>query len=295
MSKIVKNNIASDTQTGTVSNGSAVITGLSDTSALVVNQEINAPGFVSGTHILSIDSSTQVTATQKYTGSNSTESIDFDGLVIEDTGVVIPASGQYILNSTEYRLWEDSTDINVEILSGNVTVNDGIGDLIAARGISFIRDSDIAFGHRFLSDPERANGFDSKNVQEAIEESRNFRAVPVVFTKSGAVTINTFLLNGSVPSNIAGRTIPSTATNVKIALIEIANQDISTFDIGVFEQDGDEINLTLIKTYTITSARTAEVLDGVTALDAAKQVAVKLTSGSAKNLSVSLTISGKRT
>ncbi len=293
MSKIVKNNIASDTQTGTVSNGSAIITGLT-TGALVANQELNAPGFVLGTHILSIDSGVQVTATQNYTGSESTESIDFDGLIIKDTGVTIPASGQYLLDATEYRLWESSVDIDVEIIAGNVTVNDGVGDLSAARGVSYIRNSDIAFGSRFLSDPERENGFTSKNVQEAIEESRNFRAVPVVFTKSGAVTINTFLLNGSVPSNIAGRTIPSTATDVKIALIEIANQDVSTFDIGVYEHDGDEINLTLIETYIITAARTAEVLDGVTALDPAKQVAVKLTSGSAKNLSVSLTISGKR-
>ena len=93
-------------------------------------------------------------------------------VVVQDVGVTIPASGQYILNKNEYHLWGDSLDIITLIDGGTLIINDGVTDLSIDRAKDFISENDFAFSHRFLSQPERVNGFNSKNVQEAIEESR---------------------------------------------------------------------------------------------------------------------------
>jgi hypothetical protein len=107
---------------------------------------------------------------------------------IIETGRRIPALGQIEIDPIRYLYWatpETITEITPLINSGDLIVNDGIQDLIVANGISldraidFLKYSDSAFSTRFLSDPERANGFASKNVQEAIEELKNNPGNPI--------------------------------------------------------------------------------------------------------------------
>ena len=110
------------------------------------------------------------------------------------------------------------------------------------------------------------------------------------FGRSGNVSAGTWLLRtGSVPSNKTG--VAMAITDPVVVLVSVGNEDISTFDIEIYEHEGSEINLTLLGTVSIISARTAFFsvnYSGTTG----KQIAVKLSSGSAKNPGVDLQLSG---
>lgn len=69
---------ADNSQTGTRTSGSAAITGLTDTSGLVVGMRAEGTGIPSLTYIQSIDSATQVTLTNNATSSGSA-TITFNG------------------------------------------------------------------------------------------------------------------------------------------------------------------------------------------------------------------------
>lgn len=58
-------------QTGTTTNGSAVITGLSDTYGMAVGDEVSGTGIPAGAKILTIDSPTQITMTANATADGS--------------------------------------------------------------------------------------------------------------------------------------------------------------------------------------------------------------------------------
>lgn len=64
------------TQTGTITNLSPVVTGLSDTSNMYPGMAVEGTNIPSGTAVLTVDSSTQVTLTHNATGS-ATESVFF--------------------------------------------------------------------------------------------------------------------------------------------------------------------------------------------------------------------------
>ena len=59
------------TQTGTLTSGSAVVTGLSDTSAFAGALGVSGTGIPAGTYVQTVDSSTQITLTQAATASGS--------------------------------------------------------------------------------------------------------------------------------------------------------------------------------------------------------------------------------
>lgn len=129
-------------------------------------------------------------------------------------GLTIPASGQITVNQQDYLLLasDDSiTEITVHINSGDIVINDGVTDLVAARAIDYASYPDTAFGVRFKSDPERVNGFVSKNVQEAIEEARQGgsevigRTFSTIFFNNGN-TANKWLFH--VPTSDATDQLP---------------------------------------------------------------------------------------
>lgn len=60
-----------DPQTGTTTNGSAVVTGLTDTSQLIVGMEVSGTGIPGGATISSINSATQVTLSANATASGT--------------------------------------------------------------------------------------------------------------------------------------------------------------------------------------------------------------------------------
>lgn len=58
---------------------------------------------------------------------------------ISDTGVTIPASGQYTIPAQDYLLWAASDDIIIEIGTQSVVVNDGSTDLGISDGTDLIK------------------------------------------------------------------------------------------------------------------------------------------------------------
>lgn len=108
-------------------------------------------------------------------------------ITVVSAGVTITSGGMYEIQPSEYLIWNSEDvilEVTADINAGNLVVNayDEVTatdyDLPTAieadiqRAFDFLRNPDYAFNVRFLSDPERVNGFVSKNVQEAIEEAR---------------------------------------------------------------------------------------------------------------------------
>ena len=89
-------------------------------------------------------------------------------------GVTIPSLSTYEIPEPDYLLWarpDAITEITPFLVTGSLVVNDGLYDLSSTYGLFHLKYPDTAFNSRFLSDPERVNGFLAKTVQEAIEEA----------------------------------------------------------------------------------------------------------------------------
>ena len=113
-------------------------------------------------------------------------------IMVDQAGILIEASTQYQIEVQDYLLWASAAvlaEVSPLITSGDLVVNDGIQDLSVSDGINFLEYPDTAFNVRFLSDPERVNGFVSKTTQEAIEEAASGSVVSLAPTTTiGAVT-----------------------------------------------------------------------------------------------------------
>ena len=138
-----------------------------------------------------------------------------------------------------------------------------------------------------------ATDFISDNVQGVIEELEDKVGVSASpgfsWGRSGNLSLNTWLQNDGVASNRAGRTV--NLIDPVITAYSIANEDINTFDISFYEHEGDSINLVLIGTITVVSSRSQSGFINF-AITEGKQLAVRVTSGSAKNVVVGLNLSG---
>lgn len=152
--------------------------------------------------------------------------------------------------------------------------------------------SDVA---RSVPFDNSTNGFASTDVQSAIEEiidpaSSGGSATPAfTFGRSGNVNGNTYLLNEAVPSNIAGHTVKLTGAIIKT--VTLANENVNTFDVSFYHHDGNETALTLLGTVSCVAARTA-VFNVNIALTTGRQLAAKVSLGTAKNLLVDLIVKG---
>jgi len=138
------------------------------------------------------------------------------------------------------------------------------------------------------------NNFDAEDVQGAIEEFGTSASPGFGFGRSGTVSSGAWLLrSGGVPSNKTGVTIG--ISSPVLVGIDAGNEDVSTFDVAIYEHDGNNTNSTLLTTVSVTSARTQSFTSidfGTVTATKGKQLAVKVTSGSAKNLGVDITLKG---
>lgn len=133
-----------------------------------------------------------------------------------------------------------------------------------------------------------------ETVGEALRELANTVGVSASpgfnFGKSANANNGTWLqVTGSVPSNKAGITVA--LVGPEVTQIYVANENISTFDISVYEHEGDSVNLTLLGTVSIVASRSASFPVSYT-VTSGRQLAVKVSSGSAKNLNVGLQLKG---
>lgn len=135
-----------------------------------------------------------------------------------------------------------------------------------------------------------SNGFTSSDVQGAIEEIGASASPGFSLGRSGNTVSGTWLLRtGSIPSNKTG--LPIGITSPIITSIQVGNEDISTFDVEIYEHDGNEINLTLLTTVSIIAARTAIFTVSVPATYG-KQIAALISSGTCKNVGVDIILKG---
>lgn len=58
---------------------------------------------------------------------------------VTDTGVTVPASGQYTIPPQDYPLWAASSDVITVVGDSTLTVNDGSSDLTISDGIDLIK------------------------------------------------------------------------------------------------------------------------------------------------------------
>ena len=153
-----------------------------------------------------------------------------------------------------------------------------------------IKKSTVAESVPFDND---TNGFASDNVQEAIEEIGASASPGFSFGRSGSLSQNTWLRRpGNVPSNRAGVTVG--ITNPTIVKVSCSNRNVETYDVEIYEHEGNQINLTLLATVTVTSARGGTFDVSITATEN-KQLAVRLGStstGNVRDLGVDLILTG---
>lgn len=109
------------------------------------------------------------------------------------------------------------------------------------------------------------------------------------FGRSGNAAANSWLLNNAVPSNLVG--IPVGMSSAFITEVWVGSENVDTYDIEIYEHEGDEINLTLLTTVNIVALRTATFSVNV-AITTGRQMAVRIVNGNAKNPKVYVLVKG---
>lgn len=94
--KVYTFTLQTDTQNGTTTSGSAVITGLTDTSAFSTDYQVSGTGIPTDAYIVSVNSATQVTIDQEAT-ETGTNSLTFTQTIYD-----LPSDWNYQLNQTQW-------------------------------------------------------------------------------------------------------------------------------------------------------------------------------------------------
>lgn len=141
-------------------------------------------------------------------------------------------------------------------------------------------------------DPANCDQISSENVQGAIEnlcQQVDTSASPgFTWGKSGSVPSGAWLLNDTVPSNKAGRRI--FLSNATLENVFVASENIDTFDLEIYEHDGT--TFTLLTTVSVVSSRGGSFPIASVSLTTDKELAIKLSSGSAFNPVVGCVLKG---
>ena len=126
------------------------------------------------------------------------------------------------------------------------------------------------------------------NISQVPESAGTGSSPGFGFGRSGNSSSGAYLLNESVPSNITGR--PVDLDNSRIIQISVSNQNINTFTIEIEEHDGT--TFTSLGTFSVTSQRSQKFSGLNIVLTPGKEIAVKISAGSAKNIVVSVYVKG---
>lgn len=136
------------------------------------------------------------------------------------------------------------------------------------------------------------SGFESDNVQDAIDEVASGAGTGASpgfsFGRSGNVAAGAYLQNETVPSNITGR--PVDLTDGRIIQVSISNESANTFTIELEEHDGT--TYTSLGTFSLTAERSKKFTGLNIAITAGKEIAAKVSAGSAKNPIVTVYVKG---
>lgn len=133
------------------------------------------------------------------------------------------------------------------------------------------------------------------NVQAAIEEvvSNTSASASPGFNFGRASNVNNgtwLLVPGGPPSNKAGITV--LLTDGLITGAYVACENANTFTLTFYQHEGDSINLTAIGSINVVASRSYTITGLDIPVEKDKQLAIQLTAGSAKNVSVGLQLKG---
>lgn len=135
------------------------------------------------------------------------------------------------------------------------------------------------------------NGFTSTDAQGAIEEIKGTALATVspgfTWGRSGNTTTNTYLLNDTVPSNLAGRIVPFAGY---IDKVYVSCENADTFTVTIQKRSG--ITFTDLCSVSLTAERVKVSSPLGITLSSLDELAVKITAGSCKNPIVGLVIKG---
>lgn len=141
-------------------------------------------------------------------------------------------------------------------------------------------------------DPAVTGKLTSEDVQAAIDELaiKLAQSASPGFTwgRSGNIPASTWLSNDSVPSNTTGRQIG--LNSAKIEKVFVSNELANTFNLEVYEHDG--ATFTLLHTVSMVAQRSGTFTAPSVPVTTGKELAVKLSTGSAKNIVVGIVLSG---
>ena len=105
-----------------------------------------------------------------------------------------------------------------------------------------------------------------------------------MFDRTGTNGVNNWLKAGNIFSNVTGW--PFGLANGKINGIWVGNEDLNTFDIDIYEHEGDEVNLTNLVTVSVGVAARNAFFDasdfGVVNITQGYQLAARVSGGSIK-------------
>lgn len=139
------------------------------------------------------------------------------------------------------------------------------------------------------------SGLSATNVQQAIDAiySTFSGLISPGFTwgRSGNIPAGTWLQNDTVPSNITGRNFPF--YNGQLVTIAVSNENTTTAVVELYAHD--KVTFTLLATLTLSAQKSKEQNYTGVSLTKGKELAVKIGSGSAKNIVVQLVIKGTLT
>ncbi len=135
-----------------------------------------------------------------------------------------------------------------------------------------------------------SNGFAADNVQEAIEEIGAGASPGFSFSKPSSLFSSTWLNKaGGVASNRAGVSV--FINNPIITTISCTSENLNTYEITVYEHEGDEVNLNALGTVSVVNER-SHIFTVSFPTSKGKQLAVRLTDGGAKNVGVDMQLKG---
>ena len=135
------------------------------------------------------------------------------------------------------------------------------------------------------------SGFQSDNVEDAIKEIGASASPGFSFGRGSASTGTWLNRVGEIPSNRTGVTIG--ITNPVVTQVFVSCENIETFTVGIYEHDGDSINLQLLGTVSVVGARVGNFLVNFPT-STLKQIAVRVvtSTGTVQNLGVDVILTG---
>lgn len=126
--------------------------------------------------------------------------------------------------------------------------------------------------------------------QYYIPESSGTGASPgFSFGRSGNATSGTYLQNETVPSNITGR--PIDLNSGRVTQVSISNENANTFTIELEEHNG--VTFTSLGTFTLTAERSKKFSGLNIPISSGKEMSAKISSGSCKNVVVTVYVKGE--